>query len=391
MTLDLQQNKPRLLWTAFKQIDKSENRIVLVEMLRHLNRQFEGRLLAGYRKEKIPIEIVGYQVEYFNARGRFPMNRIRGWWSQPRWISKLCNEAKPAIIFVSHEPSLRMLRFINKTASNIRAKVVFDIRTLPVGRNPRMRDKRLEQSLRFACKHFHGVTYITDEMRRYCVERYHLPNHASTIWTSGVDAETFTPAANFTSDDGPFRLIYHGGIIGVSRGLDRLIQSINLVSDLNVHLTLISSLREQAAIEWIDRLDLKNQISLMSTIPHHQVPAEIQKCHAGILPFPSYEGWNTSSPIKLFEYLSCGKPVIVTDIPAHRNVLGEKPFAFFATDSSPDALAVAIRKAYFARGTFAEIGSMAREQVLEKHTWAHQAKELGTFLKRVLSADKAVR
>ncbi len=158
------------------------------------------------------------------------------------------------------------------------------------------------------------------------------------------------------------------------------------VRDIDARLTLISSLREQAVLEWIDRLGLKERVTLIDTIPHQEVPAQIQRHHAGILPFPPCDAWNTSSPIKLFEYMACGKPVIVTDIPAHRNVLNGKPFAFFARDASPEALAGAIRQAYAARNQFLELGRLARQQVLAQHTWAQQAERLSAFLGQLLES-----
>jgi glycosyltransferase involved in cell wall biosynthesis len=293
------------------------------------------------------------------------------------------NNVTPNLVLVSHEPSIRLLRYIKSRARQIGAKTIFDVRTLPTGEHPRIGYKRLGDRLYYACGHFDGITYITEEIRRYCIRRYQLPEHPYAVWTSGVNGGLFCPGFDAAVAEAPFRLIYHGGIISVGRGLDSLIRAIDLVRDLPVHLTLISSLREPAVIESIDKLCLHDKVSLMETIPHAQVPGAIRECHAGVLPFPNRDVWNTSSPIKLFEYLACGKPVIVTDIPAHRNVVGRKTFAFFASDSSPAALAGAIRKAYAARGSFTELGHMARREVLEHHTWGRQAERLGVFLKEV--------
>ena len=81
--------------------------------------------------------------------------------------------------------------------------------------------------------------------------------------------------------------------------------------------------------------------------------------------------------------MACGKPVIVTDIPAHRNVLDGQPFAFFAIDATPQALAGAIRQACSERENFPSLGALARQQALARHTWARQADRLGTMLKFV--------
>jgi len=376
--------KKRLLWAAFKLIDKSENRIVLLKMLELLNRRFEARLIAGYCKNQIPINIAGYPVRYYDRHGRFPFKWIRAWFSQPRVIREVSDEFQPEILFVTHGTPSRMMEYCQKLAQKHGAKVVFDVRTLPTTDSNSPAFKVFEKRLRYACERYDGVTYITDEIRRYCVERYKLPNHRSAVWTSGVDADYFTPAVGESGASGRFRLLYHGGAISVSRGLDKLIQAIDLVRDLGVHLTLVGSLREPKAIEWIEKLNLQDCVSLVDTIPHKKIPQQIQACDAGILPFPDCDIWNTSSPIKLFEYMSCEKPVIVTDIPAHANVLKDSPFAFFCKNSTPSELAVGIRAAHAKKTDFKALGVLARKQVQKRHTWEIQAEGLGDFFDSVL-------
>jgi len=201
-----------------------------------------------------------------------------------------------------------------------------------------------------------------------------------------VDAEMFVPSGE-PQKDGPLRLVYHGGAIAVSRGLDRLVQSLDRVRDLDVRLTLISSNREREVIEWIDKLGLHDRVDLIDTVPHAEVPSWVQRCDVGILPFPRCDIWNTSSPIKLFEYMACGKPVIATAIPAHENVLDGKPFAFLTDGSSPDSLAKGIRRAWAARADFRSLGEQARSQVLEHHTWERQAQVLTAFLQELGGAS----
>jgi glycosyltransferase involved in cell wall biosynthesis len=278
---------------------------------------------------------------------------------------------------------MKVSKSVLSSARPLKAPTVLDIRTLPTHLSEAKSWGPFGKNLHFACQNFSGVTYITEEMRRYCIKRYLLPTHKTAVWTSGVDADMFRPAVSKPAGT-PFRLIYHGGIISVSRGLDRLIQVMDHVKDLDICLTLISSLREPEATCWIERLNLQDRVTLVDTIAHAQIPAQLQAHHAGILPFPSCDIWNTSSPIKLFEYMACGLPVIATEIPAHRNVLNGKPFAFFAKDASPQALAEAIRQAYAQKNRFEELGQQARAQVLEEHTWDRQANKLGSFLKSFL-------
>ena len=375
--------KPRLLWIAVKLFDKSVDKATWLEMMKCLGDDFDVHFLTAWRDEPQDISVCGKPVRYFPQFGRGIPRKVTRRLLMRKAARQEIDGLSPDVILLNCNNNIGLAKTVLKASNRIQAPVILDVRTLPSTDPSAAVWKSFGRNLGLACRSFAGVTYITDEMRRYCAERYRLAEHRSAVWTSGVNTDAFTIAQSL-GDDGTFRLIYHGGIISVTRGLDRLIQAMDHVRDLDLRLTLISSLREPEAIDWIDKLNLHDRVTLMDTIPHQDVPAEIQRCHAGILPFPDRDIWNTSSPIKLFEYMACGKPVIVTDIPAHRNVLDGRPFAFFAPDASPKALAGAIRQAYDRRDQFGLLGQAAREQVLAEHTWARQAERLALFLGQLL-------
>jgi glycosyltransferase involved in cell wall biosynthesis len=130
-----------------------------------------------------------------------------------------------------------------------------------------------------------------------------------------------------------------------------------------------------------DRLDLADRVSFHKTVPYADVPAWINRVDAGILPFPEWPPWNTCSPIKLFEYLACGKPIVATSIPAHKSVLGGKSFAFLADNDRPDGLARAIERAKQHKPDFKNIGEDARNFVKINYGWEKQLTELERFLR----------
>jgi len=377
--------KPRLLWIALKLFDKSVSKVTLLEMMKNMSRDFDIHFLTGWQDQRVDFSICDHPIQYFPQYGSGSVRKVsrrvlmRG--AARRHIRRL----SPDVVLLNCTENASMIRTLAKACREKGCKAILDVRTVPTTEGDWRAWRAFGKGLEFASRHFDGITYITDEMRRYCRERYDLANHRSAIWTSGVNTDAFGFGAA-RPNGGPYRLIYHGGSISVNRGLDRLIRAMGQVSDLNVELTLISSLREAAAIDWIHRLNLSGRITLLDTVPHSEVPAQIHRCHAGILPFPSCDAWNTSSPIKLFEYMACGRAVIVTDIPAHRNVLDEKPFAFFASDASPDALSAAIRRACSVRDQLPALGQAARQCAVTEHTWRRQAERLAAFVRDVLES-----
>lgn len=373
----------RLSWIEIKSFDISVSNAPRIETMAFLEKYFDVHFLTAWRDNPVKVKIGGHPIQYLPQFGRGIVQKISRRMMMNSATRKYIGGISPDVILLNCINNFGLVDSVYKASVINKCKCVLDIRTLPTSKNAERSWRIFEKIVNFASRYYDGITYITNELRQYCIRQYNLPKHLSAIWSSGVNEELFKEKRK-QANDNEFRLIYHGGVIGVSRGLDRLIQAIDQVRDLDIHLTLISSLRERAAIEWIDRLKLHDLITVMDTVPYEQVPGEIQRCHVGILPFPNRAVWNTSSPIKLFEYLSCGKPVIVTDIPAHRNVLGKKPFAFFAADSSPEGLAKSIRNAFSCRDRFKELGKMARRHVLENYTWKIQGEILKGFLEDIL-------
>ncbi|GAB3002538.1 hypothetical protein GCM10010960_05280 [Arenimonas maotaiensis] len=379
-------NRPKILWFAFKLFDKSVDKATWLEMINELSTNFEVRLLTLYRNAPIPLVAGGFPVDYVPRIGSGIIGkavlRITALWS----LFKAVLEFRPDAVIINGEPPYLLLKFIRLLQDKCRFVTVFDVRTLPVGDNQARGNSVLKKSLALAATQFSGITYITLEMERHCIAEFQLPEHKSAIWTSGVNAEKFTRYP--IPEEETFRLIYHGGILSRSRGLLSLVQAMALVKDIPVQLHLVSSLREKEVMEELVRLDLYDRVILHETVPNSQIPEMINHCHAGIIPLPDFKGWNTSSPIKLFEYLSCGRPVIVTPIPAHTNVLKGSPFAFFSAGDDPLSLAASIREAYAERKRFPELSVLARNQAISFHTWKSQADVLGSFIATLIKVKK---
>jgi glycosyltransferase involved in cell wall biosynthesis len=265
-------------------------------------------------------------------------------------------------------------------------RVIQDVRTVSVSHSEYRNyvfDGLLASCLRYAARYLDGVTYITDEMRQYCTKQYDLPPHPSAIWTSGVNPELFSPPKTASDSDG-LNILYHGGIAR-RRNIESVIRAMPLLADIDIRLALLGdgdgleSLKQLAASS-----GQEERISFEKPVAYEEVPDRINRHDVGILPFKDWSGWNVSSPIKLFEYMACGKPVIVTNIPAHRNVLQDSPFAFWANEGSPEDIAKAIRQVYYRRDDLKHLGSEARKLVMAKHTWARQADKLKLFCDSVL-------
>jgi glycosyltransferase involved in cell wall biosynthesis len=84
------------------------------------------------------------------------------------------------------------------------------------------------------------------------------------------------------------------------------------------------------------KMGVENSLRVISRQERERIPAFLAL--ADVLFSPRLYGGNL--PLKIFEYLASGKPIVATDIPAHRSVLNEKRAVLVAPE--PHAFADAI-------------------------------------------------
>jgi len=135
-------------------------------------------------------------------------------------------------------------------------------------------------------------------------------------------------------------------------------------------------------------LGLTEIMDFKGYVQYELVPKYLQDTDCFICPLPDREEWNVSSPIKVFEYLACGKPIILTPIAAHKNIVNNKDFIVWTEGDRVEDFVRAIEYAYNNRDLLTEAAKEAPDFIKEKYDWEVQGKKLADYLKRKYSAAK---
>jgi glycosyltransferase involved in cell wall biosynthesis len=272
-----------------------------------------------------------------------------------------------------------------------RPKFVLDIRSLAVDLlgnwKGKQRQKRFDTSVRIAFRYFDGLTMITEKMKKDLQEEAKNFEKKICVWSSGVDPKIFNPdnvgdIRRQLGLEDRFVIMYHG-TLSPNRGLQQSIEAISLVrkSHPEILFFLLGKGPAEAELEeQVRNLRLEEHVIIHPPVSFEEVPKYIKSAQAGILPFPDLNWWNTSSPIKLFEYLSMGKPVIVTDIEAHRTVLGKLECGFFVPNHQPISIADGIKRIIEKVSGLSDLGKIARKTAIDNFTWEKQALTIKAYL-----------
>lgn len=275
-----------------------------------------------------------------------------------------------------------------------KTKFVLDIRSIPVeatGFRVLLHTLKFSASVLVAKKAFGGITILTPAMRDEVCHKYGLAPEKVGVWTSGVSQSLFNrqkcaaESAQLKTDlglDGKFVVFYHG-ILTATRGLKETVQAIELLKDKYpdiVFFVLGSGPIASELKTLAKQLHLEANVFVHDSVEQASVPKFIGFCDAGIVPLPNHPYWNYQSPLKLLEYMSMEKPVILSDIPAHRYVVGEEKCGIYIPTVNPSEIAKSIEYAYLNRDQLPTWGKVGRGIVEKGYTWQKVAVELEDYL-----------
>lgn len=195
------------------------------------------------------------------------------------------------------------------------------------------------------------------------------------VWPSAVEAERFAAAAkarHWPYQNEPIRLVYIG-IFLAKRNLLPLCRAVNRAAAEGMSFVL--SLYGDGPL----RPELESAASVSGgavrverPVPHENVPHILAQSHVGVTSLPEVDDvkYEASSPIKMFEYMAAGMPMLATSNVCHTDVVGDGQYAFWADDVTEEALLSTLRQIWAKRAELSRLGQEAQADV---HGWTYAA------------------
>lgn len=303
----------------------------------------------------------------------------------------LCVKYKPDLILTDWM-SARLTRLVVllRSAGLLNCKLVHDVRTVPVKEDKGKSWRVYSGSIEYAKRHFDGLTTITEPLRDEMCEQFNIAPEKVGVWTSGVDVEHFHPqeGSDLRSKaglEGKSVVFYHGAV-NANRGVVELVQAAEFLRDLpDLWIVIVGGGNEWSRLESAVREKKLDQVILVPGVPYAEIPSWIAIADLCVVPLPDHPWWRVSSPLKLMEYIAMGKPILLTEMPAHRAVIPSDDDAFYVPAATSEELARGIRAALAQRDRFAEMGERGRKKAIEDLTWDKQASLLRLYLQSVIN------
>jgi len=235
-----------------------------------------------------------------------------------------------------------------------------------------------------------AIIVVSEKMKKILLEMYSLDQKRIVVGEDGVDPDAFNPSLGRNAVRGKFsiekseKVILFLGTLSIREGVDRLIRAMSYVIKVRNDVKLLivggGSLLVNFSSEFKDlvrNLSIEKYVTFTGKVPHSEAPQYIADSDICVSPHIS----TAFIPLKVFEYLACGKPVIVTgpntDI---GEILARHRAGLTVNTENPLELAKSILFLLTQPETSKKLGENGYKLVIENFTWKHSAKKIENLI-----------
>jgi glycosyltransferase involved in cell wall biosynthesis len=175
-------------------------------------------------------------------------------------------------------------------------------------------------------------------------------------------------------------IVYVGGI-SIERGVGDVVDALPLAGE-EIRLLLAGNFATQATQDQLCALKGWSQVDYLGWIGRQDIAATLNKACVGLLVLHPTPNHLESLPIKLFEYFAMGLPVIASDFPLWKELVGD--CGILVSPEKPNDIAQAVKWILCNPNLSREMGERGRKRVLDQWNWEIESKSLISLYHRLL-------
>lgn len=253
---------------------------------------------------------------------------------------------------------------------NTRKPLYYEIHTLP---------DRVSRRHARAWKRCAGLVVISDGLKQALLARG-VPEKKICVARDAVDLERFVVKESMEESRRRFgipvdqKMVVYTGHLYEWKGANALAEAAALLPE-GINVYLVGG--RGADVRAFKRTYASRNLHIVGWRPQEEIPYWLNAADVLVLPNSARTaiGSRYTSPLKAFEYLVAGRPIVASDVPALHEIFDATGRALFVAPDDSDALAKGIHSALsqpFERGTF-DLGA---------YGWDARARRIRDFIPR---------
>jgi len=247
----------------------------------------------------------------------------------------------------------------------------------------------------------HGLCYgladaivtVTDEIREYLGRRYPETEEKTYVVSNGANVEVSRPIKRADAcrelgfDPGKTYFVFVGSL-KKWHGVENAILSVEkaIKHDAKIRLVVVGDGPERAYLQSVVATKgLTEHVTFVGKVNYSQVPLYIGMATACLGLFDKERNDRTGlSPLKIFEYMACGRPVVTTDVGNLKSIIGRHQCGIIIQPGDIDAVSEALMNLVRNRELAKKLGRNGREAAEKYYAWPAISQKVIEIIKSVM-------
>lgn len=171
-------------------------------------------------------------------------------------------------------------------------------------------------------------------------------------------------------------ICYIGGITEV-RGVCELVESLEFVP--NVRLNLAGNYSPESFRDELIKKPSWKEVNELGFVGRNEIVEILNRSKIGMVTLYPLENYLDSLPIKMYEYMLAGIPVIASNFPYWQEIISENNCGICVDPKNPKEISNAINLILSDESNAKKMGESGRKSVLEKYNWSIEKKKLNNI------------
>ncbi len=238
------------------------------------------------------------------------------------------------------------------------------------------------------------IIVVTSKLKEVLQENYGVPSDKITVIQNGADTDLFKPmdvkkAREELGLNQNYKYVCFMGAFYAWQGIDHIIRSAPLVLQ-KCHGTRFLIVGDgpikQELINLAEQVGVSDKIMFTGMVSHQEVPLYINASDVCVL--PKVVARSGLSPLKLYEYMACGKPVVATRV-SGLDILEECRAGLLMNPEDYQEFANAVTMLLKNRELRRELGKNGRQYVVENQSWESVAQRVANVCQSLVKSRRS--